>query len=169
MRFTLVQAILGMVIGLVVMIGISGCAFKPVKTLEFGYINKDRYRILLAAEASAFKDTLATNIACALKNRAYIKMVDVNEVSNESSENYHVIILINTCVAFHIDRQVSDYLEKITRKDNVILITTAGDADWNAKISDVDAITSASTMDKVDPLTDHILDKIDQLLKKTTL
>ncbi len=59
---------------------------------------------------------------------------------------------------------MNSFLEDYSPKDNVVLFMTAGDPDWTYSYQGVDAITSASVVEKEDVKFEEIVQQIDQLL-----
>ncbi len=130
---------------LVVAMTLSGCAQKMVNTVAFGDPHT-AIRILIATEQSEFKQAVTEKVVNGFENQAlFFKITDLRNLESEAVASYTVIVIINTCVAWDLDPRVKTFFESTVTKEHIILLTTAGDADWQAEAAGVDAFTSASS------------------------
>jgi len=115
-------------------------------------------KILIASQGSEFKITLLNNIVDKIDNDStYIKVIDVSLLNELEPNNWNAVIIINTCIADKINKDVSQYLAKSQNEIPIVLFITAGDGRWKPNNLSVDAISSASRMSKIEKLTQEIL------------
>ena len=58
----------------------------------------------------------------------------------------------------------NENLKNFEDKEKIVLLTTSGGGDWMPKPAGVDAISSASKSNKVEPLADEIVGKVRKIL-----
>ncbi len=145
-----------------------GCTSRMVKTTERG--DKDcKKKVLIATQQSRFKEAVVSRVVAALeKDTCYVKIIDLRKLAGESTENYEAIVIVNTCWAGRLNRHARKFLKNVQEKEKIILLTTAIGEDWKPKAVKVDAVTSASKMNKADAIADLIIDKVQILLAKKT-
>ncbi len=143
-----------------------GCALKTMETVEMGdRMNRER-RVLIAAQSSEFKDAVIAKITNALEqDLGYLKMIDVTKLADESADDYNAIVIVNTCVAYRLHGSASNFLENVQDRGKIILLTTAADERKEYRPERVDAITSASRMNKADEIADAIVVKVRAVLE----
>ena len=130
---------------LVVALALAGCAPKMVQTVEFGD-PQTALRILIATEQSEFKQAVTETLVRGLDDGAlFFKITDLRNLESEPAGSYAAIVILSTCVAWGLNPRVRAFLESPVAKEKIILLTTAGDVDWQAAVDGVDAITSASS------------------------
>jgi hypothetical protein len=143
---------------------IPGCSLQTLKPMEIGNENYKK-SILIATQPTDFKKAVVAEIIEALKKDVnYIKVIDIKHLKNEPTVAYNAIVIVNTCRAWSLSWKVSRYLEKTAEKEKIILLTTANGEDWQPKDKQVDAVTSASKLNKVDVVAESIVDKVRSLL-----
>ncbi len=143
-----------------------GCALKTVKTVEMGdRMNRER-RVLIATRPSEFKVAVISKITNSLEqDLGYLKVIDVTKLADESADDYNAIVIVNTCVADRLHESASNFLENVEDKGKIILLTTAADERKEYRPERVDAITSASRMNKADEIADAIVAKVRAVLE----
>ena len=149
-----------------VVVGLSfcGCAVRAVKTAEWGDVEADQ-RVLIATQRSEFKAAVVKRIVEDLEeDLCYVKVMDLKGLGDEPATEYDAIVVVNTCKAWRMSRGASRFVKSFANKEKVVLLTTAGGGDWMPKSAGVDAISSASKSNKVDPLADEIVSKVRKIL-----
>lgn len=140
-----------------------------VSVQEFGSKQADA-KILIAYEKTIFKETLLMSLIDALSTESrYIKVVDhrKKQFATENAADYSAIILLNSGVHAQIRPQIIRWLEGVTDKKTVILLTTYRDTAWNIKTpAEIDSITVPSRLESIDTLTATIVTKISHLLSQ---
>jgi hypothetical protein len=142
------------------------CAVTPVKPVEIG--DKDaRKRVLIAAQQSEFKDAVVSRVTDGLEQEGcFIKVIGLENLAHESGEPYGAIVIINSYWFWQIDGDASDFIDSVDEKEQekIILLTTVGEEIWNPGRGNVDTISSASVMSKVDSISEELIEKIQILV-----
>ena len=159
---------------LLAMIVICGCTAphyiwpqKDMGGYEINLVTEEK-RVLIASRDSDFKRTLVKEITNAYEHKpVYVKIIGIENLENEDANQYSAVVLINTCMGWTVDVEVGSFLEKHGTLESIIVLTTSAGGDVkpeNEKWA-VDAISSASTLDRVQPLANDLIEKIDRLIK----
>ena len=144
---------------------LSGCASKPVRTVEFGDMVSSRHRVLIATQESVFKEAVAAEVIDGLERElCHVRLIDVGRLDEESTEDYDAIVIATLCVARHTPRRVERFIDRVREKDKVVLLVTAGSGKCGSRPSQVDAITSASTMNNAVMIAESIIERVEMLL-----
>ena len=142
-----------------------GCTLRSVDTSESGGDDKDIPRILIAYQKTKFKRHLVSDIRTSLQEKPiYIKMIDVKSLRNEFTGNYHAVIIINKCMAGRPDPRVEDFITAAPEKHKIILLTTGMMESWKPESSEIDAMTSASSLSESSRIARIITGKVEHLI-----
>jgi len=120
-------------------------------------------QVLIAAEASRFKDAVVTEIAEALRQDGHtVNIVPLDKLAGEPTGNYRAILLVNTCHAWRPSSEVRNFLRQARddERKKLVVLTTAGSGECELEASGVDAISSASKNVRRPAVTQSILDKL---------
>ena len=118
-------------------------------------------KILIASQGSEFKNALLNNIVDKIDtDSTYIKVIDVSLLNELEPNNWNAVIIINTCIADKINKDVSQYLVESQNEIPKVLFITAGDGMWKPNNLSVDAISSASRMSKIENLSKNIFNRL---------
>ncbi len=155
-------------VGALVMFVFAGCA-SQVEVIERG--DKDcGKRMLIATQQSAFKDAVVAGIVDGLdKDSCYVKIIDLKNLTDESIAHYSALVIVTTCKIGRLNRHARKFFKRLPEKDEgkVILLTTVGQK-YDSKMGQVDAITSASEMEKVGAVAGTIIGKVRTLFSRET-
>jgi hypothetical protein len=79
---------------------------------------------------------------------------------------YSVIVVISTCLAWGLDADVRQFLDRRKTAGNVLLLTTSADGSWlpDKDDRDFDAISGASVKENVPDMARNLLAKIQKRL-----
>lgn len=124
-------------------------------------------KILIASRQSEFKSAVVQRINDAFRDQAvYIKTVGIDQLKNEDANHYSAVLLINTSMGWTADRKVESFLDKYGVKDTIIVLTTSAGGDVLPETKDrrIDAISSASKKDKILPVAESIIRKINAII-----
>ncbi len=157
---------IGSLIVLMVLIGvIFYFSLTPEKAKTFDVNNPDlNKKLLIATEGSDFKNTLVSNIIDRTKEKSvYIKVTDVNELPKMNKDNWNAIVIITAVQFGKMGNGVDEFLSHVENYDNIILFNTGNMGTFEPKYN-IDALSSASSNNDFDSLTDKILSKIDSLI-----
>jgi hypothetical protein len=142
------------------------CAVTPVRPLEIGDKDAQR-RVLIATQHSEFKDAVLSRVTDLLEQEGYfIRVVGLEDLAHQSGETYGAIVIINSYWFWQIDGEASDFIDRVDEKkqEKIILLTTVGEEIWNPGRGNVDTISSASLMSKVDSISEELIEKIQILV-----
>ena len=138
-----------------------GCASQPVATVESGHRSAANKKVLVASQNSKFKQAVVAEIYDELKQNAiYMKIVDVKSLKNQSGQEFSAIVIINRCMAGRPDPRVESFIDREPQKKKIIVLTTGIYDSWQPDSPDVDAITSASVLDKSDQIAKSIVNRV---------
>ena len=146
---------------ILIMLSIWGCASQPVATVETGTSAAADRKVLVATQNSKFKQAVVAEIHDALnRDSIYIKIIDVKRLKSQSTEEFSAIVIINRCLAGRPDPRVESFIDSEPRKNKIIVLTTGINDGWKPDAPDVDAITSASALDKSDEVAHSIVKRV---------
>ncbi len=154
-----------------------GCAAPqyiwPQSDIAFYEINQNTLekKILIASRKSDFKNAIVTKIQDAfVEESVYIKIIGVENLKDEDAEQYSAVLIINTCMAWEIDRKVEAFLDKYGERNSIIVLTTSigGDILPDMEGRRIDAISSASVKEQITPIADEIISKIEKVIEETS-
>ena len=124
-------------------------------------------KILIATQKSQFKKAVVSEVSKSLEKEGYVvKVINLKELSSVAVYDYQAIIIVNTCWVWQINSHAKKFLKKLSKneKKKIILFTTAKNENWEPKIAGVDAVTSASRINKANVISKAIMEKLQILL-----
>ena len=124
-------------------------------------------KVLIASRQSEFKSELVQRITDAFKDKdVYINVIGIDMLNDEDARIYNAVVIINTSMAWAIDRKVEQFLDNYGELNSIIVLTTSdgGDVLPDLEGRNIDAISSASVKEQVDPVSENIIQKIEALL-----
>jgi hypothetical protein len=124
-------------------------------------------RILIASRDSEFKRELVDRLIAAYRYRdVYLKIIGINALKHENAKNYSAVVVLNTCMGWTVDVEVERFLEKYGAMDSIIVLTTSdgGDVLPDMQNRNIDAISSASVKDQIQPVADEMIGKINTFI-----
>jgi hypothetical protein len=146
---------------IITLMAFIGCALKTVDTTEAGNPDSLKRKVLIATQKSKFKTTMVSEIRNNLEDDVfYIKVVDVKWLPNESSDDFNAIVILNRCMAGRPDPRVESFVDSTPQKNKVVLLTTGQLDSWEPDSSEIDAMSSASTMSETTSLAQSISEKV---------
>ena len=152
---------------------LAGCAapqyYWPQEDIvgsDAGIIPGER-TVLIASRSSEYKENLVAELQKQL-SAAQIsqKIIGVKQLSKVDPENYAVIVVINSCLAWGLDRDVNAFLDSQETTANIIILTTSGEGSWlpSKRGRDFDAISGASVKDNVVNVAQDLIVRIQRRL-----
>ncbi len=143
------------------LLSVWGCALKSVEPTGDGGRDAGPSRVLIATQKSDFKRSVVSEIKDNLGDDvAYVRVVDVRWLPNEKPGNFNAIVILNRCMAGRPDPRVETFIDELPDKKKVIVLTTGQLDSWRPDSTEVDAMTSASTMSTTSPIARSIADKV---------
>jgi hypothetical protein len=147
----------------------NGCR-APVQP-AFSQSAEPREAVLIVTEKSAFKQAVVNRVTARLKTaqRSY-RVADLAALSGTWPEDHKAVVIVNEVQAWRLRGDVRRFLKRITpgQRGRIVLVSTAADADWQAKEPGIDAVTAASIVANEQKTADFILRRIDAILTGTT-
>jgi len=150
-------------------LSLAGCVsiphlVMPQRDIKAREINAptNRPRVLIASRSSDYKKALVKRIAEELgDDSAYVKVRGLKRLAKqEQADSFDVVVLINTCMAWDMDRNVKKFLRRNPGHDKLIVLTTSAGADWLPRKRDFDALSGASEMERIEKVVDEIVGKV---------
>jgi hypothetical protein len=120
-------------------------------------------QVLIAAEASGFKDAVVTLVATALRDDGHrVRIIELEKLPTEPVRDYQAIVLINTCRAWRPSREVRDFLKQVSENDKhkLVVVTTAAGTNCALNVSGVDAISAASKPINIEAVAQSVIEKV---------
>lgn len=152
---------------------LSGCAVPRVLWLQKDLPPSETVGVadgpvvLVASRSSEFKKALVEKLTGAIVSEGLAeKTVGVGDLKGIVTAEYGAVVVISTCRAWGLERDVQTFLDRQKTHANIILVTTSGGGDWlpDKGGRDIDAISSASRLTSVEGIARDVLGKIKRRL-----
>lgn len=138
-----------------------GCASAPIETTESGPPAVLKSSVLIATQKTKFKQAVVSEIRKALnQNSIHTKIVDVKYLRDQGTRDFSAVVIINRALAGRPDPRVESYIDNEPQKNKLIVLTTGMLDAWKPDTEGVDAMTSASVLNKSDKIAKTIVDKV---------
>lgn len=119
--------------------------------------------VLLASRSSDFKAALAEEVSRRLEaDSIYVEVVGIDDLDDRDVEDYRAVVILNSCIAWGHDADVSGFLEDhLSRHGRMVVVTTSGDGEWAPDVSvEYDALSAASELSEVDRLAEEVAERV---------
>jgi hypothetical protein len=124
-----------------------------------------RIAMLIAGDSSDFKDVVRQMIIDKYRPTCSIEVVNISRINNLDAGAYDVVVIMDTCMAWSgFNTSLKAFLDPEKNRKKTVLAMTAGNQDWQYSYQGVDAITSASVIDKTENYFARIDTKIQTVL-----
>jgi len=123
--------------------------------------------VLIASRATEYKKQLVEELRRELSTAQISHtMIGVNQLGKINPTDYAVIVVINTCLAWGLDDEVSDFMNRQQSTGNIILFTTSAEGTWLPEKDgrDFDAISGASGKENVHDVVRNLMARIQKRL-----
>ena len=121
-------------------------------------------KILIASLSSEFKDAVVDKIKETFKDESvYMKFTGIQQLKEENGNDYSAaVVIVDTCMNWKIERHIRDFLRRHKDQSSVVILAVFDDNYGGPKTKryNLDAISAASEMHKVDEVAGKIIDKI---------
>jgi len=122
--------------------------------------------LLIATQGSVYKNLVLDGVIEAAKQRkCKISVIDVSDLSNVIADNWTAILILHTWKYSNPQLDAKLFIESQANLNNIVILTTSGEG--THKMQGVDAVTSASSLDRVSEDITEIMRRIDLLLAST--
>ena len=136
-----------------VLIAVAGflvsCAAPPFTGAE------PREKVLIATEKSDFKNAVVAGITQRLEQaRCTYRVVELNDLRWYTSEAHEAVVMLHSVWGWRLSGPVADFLDRTPQAQwyRIVVVSTARGEDWQPKQKSINAITSASSPDRVDAI-----------------
>ena len=123
--------------------------------------------VLIASRASEYKKQLVAELQKQL-SAAHIShiTIGVKQLHKIDPIDYAAVVVINTCLAWGLDHEVSTFLDSQKTTSNIILFTTSSEGSWlpDKHGLDFDAISGASVKANVGDVARNLMERIQKRL-----
>jgi hypothetical protein len=124
--------------------------------------------ILIAADSSSFKDRVRERIIEKYKETCAIRVVAIKDLNSLKADGYDVVLIMDTCMAWSgFNPSLKNFMDNEDNRKKTVLSMTAGDPDWKYSYQGVDAVTSASRIEKEEDFFRRIDGEIERVLQTT--
>ena len=148
---------------LLTLVFLAACA-QPLQEIRLTTADP-QFNLLIAGDASEFKDRLRTRIISHYRNRSNIDVINIKQLKQVRALDYDVVLIMDTCLAWtDFNPSLKAFVEDLEGGKNVVLFMTAGNPDWTFSYKDIDAITSASRIENEDTVFAEIVKRIDGIV-----
>lgn len=126
-----------------------------------------KLNLLIAADASEYKDALRETIIGNYRDKANIRVVNINALPDIPHEDFDAILIMDTCMAWtYFNPTVMAFLEQPNVQKRVVWFMTVDDTDVDYQHQGVDAITAASITANQESVLAHLSQQLDAILLK---
>jgi hypothetical protein len=120
-------------------------------------------RVLIATQDSAFKDTVVAGLIAYLRPRSvYVQVIDISGLPQVHEDQWTAVVVLHTWQFGKPPAVVPEFIDHTRARRKLIVLTTSGSG--HARLSGVDAISSASVDRDVPTRLMEIIPKLDGLL-----
>lgn len=133
---------------------------------ESSHLQADaRHHILIASDASDFKDAIRNRLVDHYKATANVDVVNLSTLENIQAEKYDAIVIMDSCwMKSHLNFSFKGFLDGLKDESHVVLFLTTGSHEWDYQYKNVDAITSASVVEDEEAVFKQLKSRIDSVL-----
>jgi len=147
----------------VVLLSVASCT-QPVREVQFT-VAQPRYSLLIASDASPFKDRLRDRIIAQYRPYGNIEVVNISQLPELPAAPYDAILVMDTCLGWsRFNPSIKTFLNQHPDPNKVVLLMTADTADWTFRYQGVDAITGASAVENETILFGTLKSRLDDIL-----
>ena len=124
-------------------------------------------KVLIATQGSKYKDAVVVGIVDYVKARSVnANVIDISDLSGRGRENWDAIVILHSWEWSRPPDEVAQFLQARRETADVIVLTTS--TYGNEKIPEVDAISSASSIESVPGDIRLITDRLEKFLDVDT-
>jgi len=141
---------------------VTGCSMlKPAAPISG---EKGKNVVCILFKDTRFKTEVTGKLTAALSKKGYqVVTGSVHQAKNCNARDYGAVVYMTELWALHTPWHTKRYYSKHDKAANIIFVITS-----NANVTikkPFDAVTSASKPDRVEPVTEEILARLDKILK----
>ncbi|MBC2716911.1 MAG: hypothetical protein HF978_16530 [Desulfobacteraceae bacterium] len=135
---------------------------------EQRFVNDNaKFDLLIGGLTSEFKEGIVSRLVERYKDQGNVDLVNFDKLNQVQCSDYDVILVMDSVQAWSLfNFSLKSFLKKTENCNNVVLLFTANDPEWEYQYNDLDAITSASMVDNEDRVFNELAAKIDVMISK---
>jgi hypothetical protein len=135
----------------------------PARHLEAGQRGHGP-SVLIATQGSPYKDAVTRGLVARLQPRpAHLQVVDVSELPPVRESDWDALVLMFSWERFRPEPHARAFIEKSSAPGKLVVLTTSGSGD--RRMSDVDAVTSASELHRSDADAEELARRVEAVLQ----
>lgn len=129
-----------------------------------------RYSLLIASDASEFKDAVRRRVFDHFRNDGNVEVVNIRRLKTIQARDFDAVLIMDTCLGWsRFNPTMKAFLDNAEDPGRIVLLLTVDDTDWTFTYQGVDAITAASRMADEDRTAALLIQKIDRILHPRVL
>ena len=138
---------------------------------EERYTTEDaRLELLIAGDASTFKDSLRQRRIDHYRPYSNIDVVNIDKLRQVDTADDDVVVIMDTCPAqSRLNPSTKGFLDRIDDRCKVEVLMTADDPDWEFTYLGVDALTAVSKPDEEKQIFERLRTDIDRIAERTSV
>ncbi len=141
------------------------CAGRQIKEESFKSEGA-KYNFVFVSDPTVFKETIHQKLIEKYKGQANIDLLGIDKLKDIKANNYNIILIMDTCIAGSpSSKSLNSFISNTDDKRKIVLFVSAGSS-YKFSSSGIDAITSASKVEKTDAVYSEISRKIDQIISE---
>ena len=158
-----------MMIIVILMLAVLQACARSVPEVRHVVVNA-RFSILIASDASDFKDAVRRRVFEHYKTYSNVEVVNIRRLKAIKADDFDAVLIIDTCMGWsHFNPTMKAFIDAAHQPDHVILFMTVDDTEWEFTYQSVDAITSASLIEDEERVAANLIQKLDEILKTRAL
>ena len=157
-----------MIIVLMIVAVIQACA-RSVPEVRHVVVNA-RFSILIASDASDFKDAVRHRVFEHFKTFSNVEVVNINRLKTIKADDFDAVLIIDTCLGWsRFNPTMKSFIDAAQDPSHVILFMTVDDTEWEYTYRGVDAMTSASVIEDEERVAADLIQKVDDILEASII
>jgi hypothetical protein len=124
--------------------------------------------VLIASRDTEYKRQLVAHLQELLSDaQVSHKTIGIEQLHKVDETGYAAVVVINTCLAWGLDHDVSTFLDSRKTTANLILLTTSGEGSWlpDMRGRDFDAMSGASVKANIGYVAQELMARVQTKLE----
>jgi len=146
-----------------VLLFLASCT-RPVTEAKF-VTAQPRFDLLIASDASDFKNHLRERIIAHYRPYGNIEVINIADLPGRQTAAFDAVLVMDTCMGgSRFNPSIKTFLDQHPEPQKVVLLMTADTIDWSFRYQDVDAVTAASAVENETPLFLTLKGRLDHII-----
>jgi hypothetical protein len=122
--------------------------------------------VLIATQGSAYKDAVSRGVVSRLSARpAHLKVIDVSALPPVFEREWDALVLMSSWERWQPEPHTRNFIERCAEREKLVVLTTSGAGD--ARLPCIDAVTSASELDRADTDAAELARRVEAILSRS--